>query len=278
MPMAGQKMTSKKWLKIGRELLSSLLFPLRCPVCDDILGPEEIEKGIHSACESKLFPIYGAVCMHCGRPIGDKISKNTEYKLHMEQKDESKYEIGITREYCHDCVGKGYSRKSFVTQAKALYLYKGAIKMSMYRFKYSNKREYAEFFAKQAAKSYSTWMKHIGIETIVPVPLYVAKQRRRGYNQAECFARALAKHLEVPVDIDMVYRVVNTIPQKGLSQTERKKNLEKAFRKGKSTIRYRCVLIVDDIYTTGSTAEAVAQELMRLGTERVYLLTICIGE
>lgn len=275
MPMAGQKMTSKKCLRIGRELLNSLLFPLRCPVCDDILGPEEIEKGIHSACESKLYPILGTVCMHCGRPIGDEISKNTEQKFHIGHNSQVEF---ITREYCHDCVRKGYSRKSFVTQAKALYLYKGSIKISMYRFKYSNKREYADFFAKQAAKCYSTWMKHIGIETIVPVPLHVAKKRKRGYNQAESFANALANYLEVPVSIDLVSRVVNTTPQKGLSQMERKKNLEKAFRKGKSSMRHRCVLLVDDIYTTGSTAEAVAQELKRMGAERVYLLAICIGE
>ena len=247
-------------------------------MCDEILEPEEIEKGIHSACESRLYPIYGAVCMHCGRPIGDEISKNPEQKLHMEQKSMSRYEMGITREYCHDCVSKGYRQKSFVTQAKALYLYKDAIKLCMYRFKYSNKREYALFFAKQAVKRYCKWMKYIGIETIVPVPLHAAKKRKRGYNQAESFARALAKELEVSVNTDMVHRVVNTIPQKGLSQAERKKNLEKAFQKGKSTMQYRCVLLVDDIYTTGSTAEAVAQELKKLGIERVYLLTICIGE
>ena len=244
-------------------------------MCDELLEPEEIEKGIHSACESKLYPIYGAVCMHCGRPIGDKISKNIEYKLDMEHRCPVET---VTREYCHDCESKGYHRKTFVAQAKALYLYKDEIKISMYRFKYSNKREYAFFFAKQAVKCYNAWMKHIGIETIVPVPLYAPKQRRRGYNQAESFARELGKCLEVPVSTDMVYRVVNTIPQKGLSQMERKKNLEKAFQKGKSAKRYRSVLLVDDIYTTGSTAEAVAKELMSLGIERVYLLTICIGE
>ena len=275
MPMAGQKMMSKKILRIGRELLGSLLFPRRCPVCDEILEPEEIEKGIHSVCESKLYPIYGAVCMHCGRPIGDIISKHEEYKMHMENKEQVEF---VTREYCHDCESKGYLKRSFITQAKSLYLYKGAIKKSMYRFKYSNKREYAFFFSKQAIKAYCAWMKYTGIEGIVPVPLYAAKKRRRGYNQAESFAKALSEYLEVPVNTDMVYRMVNTTPQKGLGHMERKKNLEKAFQKGKSTMRYKSVLLVDDIYTTGSTAEAVAQELVKLGTKRVYLLTICIGE
>jgi hypothetical protein len=72
--MDGQKMTSKikAFMRYGRERMCSLLFPQRCPVCDELLEPEEVKKGIHSVCESKLFPILGAVCMHCGRPIGDK--------------------------------------------------------------------------------------------------------------------------------------------------------------------------------------------------------------
>jgi ComF family protein len=125
---------------------------------------------------------------------------------------------------------------------------------------------------------YSAWIKDIGIEAIVPVPLYKAKKRRRGYNQAESFAKALGRAWNLPVNKDLVYRVRNTTPQKGLSTKERKENLEKAFCKGKSTIRYNTVLLVDDIYTTGSTAEAVASELFQRGIKQVYFLSICIGE
>lgn len=274
MPMAGRKMTIKSVLENSRELLSSLLFPQRCPVCDELLEPEEIEKGIHFACENKLYFIYEAVCMHCGRPIGDKTS-NTEEKLHIKTLSQT---VAGTREYCHDCISKGYSKQSFVTQAKAICLYKGLIKRSMYRLKYSNKREYATYFAKCAKKRYSPWVKNIGIEAIVPVPLHKAKKRRRGYNQAESFARALGKVWDLPVNKDLVYRVRNTTPQKGLSPKERKENLEKAFCKGKSTMEYNAVLLVDDIYTTGSTAEAVAKELLRRGIKRVYFFAICIGE
>lgn len=257
MHTAGQKMMTKikKYLEICRELVSSLLFPGRCPVCDEILEPEELEKGIHSACESKLYPIQGAVCMHCGRPIGNR-----------------------NLEYCYDCVKKGYDRKSNVTQGKSIYLYKGMVKKSMYRFKYSNKREYADFFARRALKENAVWLKRIGVDVIVPVPMYKKKQKQRGYNQAECFARALSKYIGIQVDNNIVIRRVDTTPQKGLGESQRKNNLKNAFHCKKSVVQCEGILVVDDIYTTGITAEAVAEELIKMGARRVYLMTICVGE
>lgn len=247
--MVGQKMTI-------RELFSSLFFPRRCPVCDEILEPEELKKGIHSACERKLYPIQGAVCMHCGRPLGSQNSK----------------------EYCFDCVDKGYAKHSSIIQAKSLYLYKGAIKTAMYRFKYSNKREYADFFAMRGASNYGWWLKRMGVEAIIPVPLYKGKKKKRGYNQAESFAKALSKYASIPVEANMVVRRINTTPQKGLSLKQRKINVEKAFQINENVVKYNCVMVVDDIYTTGSTAEAVAKQLIKRGIQRVYLMTICIGE
>lgn len=267
MLMAGQKMTSKikKWLVFGREILGSLLFPPRCPVCDEILAPEETKKGIHLACENKLYPIYGAVCMHCGRPFDD--SKSNKNKIQFES----------VREYCYDCIQKGYTKQSNITQGKSLYRYKGVAKSMMYRFKYSNKREYADYFARQAVEKYGVWMKHRKIDVIVPVPMYLPKQRKRGYNQAETFAKKISEITGIPIDTKRIYRVVNTTPQKGLDAQARKNNLKNAFQTGKNVVQCNCALIVDDIYTTGSTAEAVARELIKQGTHQVYLLTVCIG-
>lgn len=282
---AGQKMTNK-WKKIlekSRELLGSLLFPARCPVCDEILAPEEIQNGIHPACESKLYPIYGAVCMHCGRPLGDRNPRNDKTLYDNLREDM----FGSVREYCYDCIRKNYVPKtgsghlqqteSFITQAKSLYLYQGAVKTTMYRLKYSNKREYAPFFARRAVEQYGGWIRRLGIEVIVPVPMYVPKQRKRGYNQAETFARELSKQTGIPVNTKLVCRVADTTPQKELDEKERKNNLKNAFQTGKNVVQYSCAMVVDDIYTTGSTAEAVARELIKQGTRRVYLLTICIG-
>lgn len=193
--------------------------------------------------------------MHCGRPFGDINPK----------------------EYCYECVKKGYDKSTNISQIKSLYHYKGAVKFSMYRFKYSNKREYASYFARVASEKYGKWLRQIGVEAIVPVPMYPGKQRKRGYNQAESFAKELSGFIGVPMKTNLVKRVVDTTPQKHLDAKERKNNLKNAFQNTKFVVQYRCVLVVDDIYTTGSTAEAVAHELLKQGTRRVYLLTICTG-
>ena len=75
-----------------------------------------------------------------------------------------------------------------------------------------------------------------------------------------------------------VKRIRNTKPQKLLSDEERKNNLKKAFQAAEFIVKYKKILLVDDIYTTGSTVEAVACELMRCGVEQVFFLTLCTGE
>ena len=167
---------------------------------------------------------------------------------------------------------------SFVEQGKALYLYRGDVKQTMYRFKYSNKREYAKFFARQAVQKYGDWIRRNKIQAIVPVPMYLPKERRRGYNQAKSFARELSKMTGLPVEDSLVCRVKDTKALKTLNPMERKNNLKNAFQKGKSIVQYSHILVVDDIYTTGSTAQAVAEELIKQGVGHVYFLSICIGE
>ena len=148
----------------------------------------------------------------------------------------------------------------------------------MYRFKYSNRREYARFFAEQAVEQQADWLQRNGVEAIIPVPMYRPKQRKRGYNQAEIFALELARQMDIPLVRDGVRRTRNTRPQKLLNDGERKNNLKKAFQAADFIVKYKKVLIVDDIYTTGSTVEAVAAELRRCGVEQVFFLTLCTGE
>ena len=148
----------------------------------------------------------------------------------------------------------------------------------MYRFKYSNKREYADFYAKEAVRIYGDWIRRKQIEAIVPVPMYRLKEKGRGYNQAAVFARTLGEKMNLPVEKRMVKRIRNTTPQKELNDVERKINLKKAFQLVPNIVKYRKILIVDDIYTTGSTIDAVAEVLLQAGVDEIYFLCISIGE
>jgi ComF family protein len=105
-------------------------------------------------------------------------------------------------------------------------------------------------------------------DLIVPVPLHRARQRQRGYNQAELLAARLGR----PMDTRLLRRRKNTSSQTGLSRNERKRNLASAFearRDVKGT-----VIVVDDVYTTGSTMNEIARTLKRAGAERVEVLTV----
>lgn len=230
------------------ENVVSFVFPRRCPVCDEII---QIGSYICDDCKKKVKHIEEPVCKKCGKPLENH-----------------------QREYCGDCTKK----KHFFKQGKAVFVYQQGMKQSMYRFKYSNKREYADYYAKEAALQCHNWVRRHGIEVIVPVPMYAWKKRLRGYNQAEVFARKLGKELHLPVDAGLVRRIRNTTPQKELNDKQRKDNLKGAFQLSENIVKYRKILLVDDIYTTGSTVDAVSELLLSMGATEVYFICICIGE
>lgn len=238
------------------EKILDLLFPRRCILCDEILRYGE--RGIHKKCMPMLFPVEEPVCMHCGRPV-----------------------VSERAEYCFDC--SRHKGTTFV-QGKSLYVYRGQIKMTMYRFKYSNRREYGDYLAKELAERYGDWMMKKGIEAIVPVPMYRRKEKLRGYNQAAVLATKLRRELirrqlGIPaLEQNLVLRVRNTRPQKELNDIERKNNLKNAFQTREKVVKYKKILLIDDIYTTGSTADAVAEALYRAGVQQVFFLSVCIGQ
>lgn len=113
---------------------------------------------------------------------------------------------------------------------------------------------------------------------ILPVPLHHKRRKKRGYNQAELIATELGKLTSLSVETDAVYRVKNTNPQKVLDNRNRAKNLSHAFAVSRKWRVRPVVLLIDDIYTTGSTINSVAKILKKRGVQKVYFLTISIGQ
>ncbi len=147
----------------------------------------------------------------------------------------------------------------------------------MYRFKYSNRRDYAGFFAKAAIKYNGVWLREIAPDIIIPVPMYPGKKRKRGYNQAEIFGRKLSKEIGIPCREDIIYRIRDTMPLKALVAAQRQTKLKEAFECRRIIPGDIRILLVDDIYTTGSTVDEISGTLIKSGAVDIYCLYICIG-
>lgn len=233
----------------GASYLIDALFPRRCPVCNDIVLP----KGqlICPSCVKKLSFVKSPVCKKCGKEI-----------------------LNNSVEYCFDCTRH---KRSF-DYGIALVNYNDASKNSMAGIKYRNKREYLDFYTEAALHFCKERLQNMNADALIPIPVHPSRMRQRGFNQAEVLARGLAKGLELPVCTDLLLRNKKTEPQKVLSPAQRLKNLEKAFVVSTVPDGLERVILVDDIYTTGSTIEACARALKRSGIKNVYFFTVCIGQ
>lgn len=176
-------------------------------------------------------------------------------------------------ELCGDCKGKTF----YVTKGKALYSYDRMMQTAIANFKYSGELSCGAYFAGELVKKYGAWIKEISPEVILPVPVHKRKLRFRGFNQAEYMAAQIGMELGFPVIGDYLIRTENTRPQKGLDVRARIENLQRSFGIIQTGRRYRKVLLVDDIYTTGATLEACGKALKEAGTNRIYFLCLCIG-
>lgn len=155
--------------------------------------------------------------------------------------------------------------------------YDALMRKSIGRFKYQNRREYADFYVQELFLSCKDAILKWQPDALIPIPLHRDKRRKRGFNQAELVARGLGKKLGIPVYTDILIRTRRTKPQKELTDRERRSNLKNAFQLKKNDVRLKRVILIDDIYTTGSTIDAAASALLEKSAEKVYFLSICIG-
>lgn len=227
-------------------LIWDVIFPARCPYCDKVVV---FLSRVCPECKKAFRYVSSPRCLRCGKAIGEEES-----------------------EFCMDCRRK----RHYFVQGRALYEYSSAA-TSLYRFKYAGRREYAEFYADEMAKHLWDIIRRWNAQVLVPVPIHSSRKHRRGYNQAEVLARALGRKLEMPVDNRLIKRIKRTVPQKFLDEQERQNNLKKAFKIGRNDVKWKSVIIVDDIYTTGSTIDACASVLLEIGIQKIYFVALAIG-
>ncbi|MBE5949407.1 MAG: ComF family protein [Lachnospiraceae bacterium] len=226
----------------------NMLFPRRCPICSDIAMP----KGelVCSECVDNIPYIRGPRCYRCGKELRDERT-----------------------EYCFDCS----KHTMYYERGVSLFRYNQVMRRAMDGFKYKNRREYADFFTTELIRVYGDVLQNWEADAVIPIPIHKSRWRIRGYNQAELLAEPLGKFLQIPMETKLIVRTRKTKPQNKLNDKERQKNIEGAFKIQENVVQLKKVILVDDIYTTGSTINACAKLLREAGVEQVYFACICIG-
>lgn len=230
--------------KKGKEIVN-LIYPHRCPICHEILKNQS--SLICPECMEETRPIQEPYCKRCGRPVREE------------------------QEYCRDCERK---KRNF-SEGRGIYLYTESMKKSVLLYKYGGRKEYSRFFISAMGfygrKEIRKWRPDL----IVPVPLHKTRLRKRGFNQAELLAQGIGKICQVPVE-NVLRKRIQTKSQKKLGEKERRQNLRKAFL-AEREVRGLRVLLIDDVFTTGSTIDAAAFCLKEAGASEVFFLTLCIA-
>ena len=209
--------------------------------------------------EKILDLIFPPVCGICNKKINTYLCEKCEKEINK-----------IT------CVGENrYDNKYFSTHMY-LFKYEGIIRNKIISYKFNDKpylyKTFCEIFVKN--KKVCEFLKNYDI--IISVPMYKKKKNQRGYNQSELIAKETAKKVEnIEYRNDILIKIRNTAKQSSLNKEQRKENLKNAYVVNNNEyILNKNILIFDDIYTTGSTANECAKTLIEAGAKDVGILTI----
>jgi ComF family protein len=253
-----------------RRIVGRGLFPHRCCHCDRLYTPgtgsERYEPELLRllsgflcmACGGLLVPIASPFCVICGRPFG------TEHGLD---------------HVCSRCESMAYS----FTAARSAVVYASSMRQIVYHYKYHACSHLARPFGTILWKALLSFWQPDQFDLVIPVPLHRRRLRQRGFNQSALLLRQwpelAAAYPETPerfrVMPELMVRHRATKPQIGLDADARKDNMRDAFHiRNPSIVKAAHVLLVDDVLTTGATADACARVLKLAGAASVRVLTL----
>jgi ComF family protein len=232
--------------------LMQLLYPNTCWICDQHLGEEYVD--FCSTCRTLLTVDPHATCPRCSSTVGPFVDLDG----------------GCTR-----CRGTTFG----FDQALRLGPYEGLLREVILRLKHPAGEGLAELIGKLWAEQAAPRLRELKPDAILPVPLHWLKHWRRGYNQSQALARALAEHLRVPCQSRWLRRVRPTPPQTQQTPGARLDNVRGAFRARRGlAVEGKTVLLVDDVLTTGSTASEAARALRVGRPARIVVAVLAHGQ
>lgn len=232
--------------------LLDVLFPSLCPAC----SAASQNGDFCSTCTGTIAHPKPPICPSCGASLPGN----------------------ATARLCSRCL----TRRPRFDRARACAVYAGssaaptALDRAIHRYKYGGDVTLAAVLGRLMAERCPYTVDH---DLIVPVPLHRARLRSRGFNQSLLIARPLARACRIPISPFVLSRRRATVPQVGLGERDRRRNLAGAVEvRDHAEVRSRSILLVDDVYTTGATANECARALRAAGARRIDVLVLARAE
>lgn len=231
------------------KFIANLFVPKLCPICGVTKLQEEVQMVCQSCCEQ--LPFYpDDVCSKCGG------------------------EIDSILDCCSECLDSNFCWDRGFTVWK----YDGLIRDAIHQYKYKSELGIIEFFAENMAGKVQA-KPDLQLDFVTWIPLHFTKKLWRGYNQSELLAKRLSALLNLPCK-KLINRVKCTRQQAMLDRSDRLKNMKNAFainQKNSPFVKDKNILLLDDVFTTGTTLNKAAEILLKSGAKSVTVISIARG-
>ena len=241
----------KTILKILISILRFLfktIYPYRCASCKHIVKTS----GFCASCWRKLIFINKPYCIICGRPLYNNVLNNSLV--------------------CANCL----KHKYYFDRVFSVFVYNKTIAKAIFEFKFHEKTFLAKQFSELILKKLLDCKENI--DFITCVPMHIKRLRVRGYNQSLLLANEISKSLNIPCICNLLKKIKHTKAQVQLNSKNRRINLKSSFdlnQKYINIIKNKNILIVDDVFTTGSTVNECAKVLkLKSKVNRIFITTI----
>ncbi len=230
--------------------ICSLVFPPCCSICDESVSSSyEI---ICSSCRDGFVRVSGNICETCGRPLSDAQEKGA---------------------VCGRCI----TEPPPFEMARYGFFHVGNLRRALIDFKYFGRLHHGQGLALLLNETFQQAFSKKDIDLIIPMPMHPRRLIKRGFNQVVLLGDRLARATGIPMKRDTLRKIKDTMPQVGLTRTQRLTNVAGSFGVlSPEEVCDRSLLLLDDVSTTGSTIKEATHVLKRAGASSVAVLVLAL--